>query len=260
MAGRSSRSPGRVPAFSQRADLKRDAKDYIVFPLDVPTSAEAMELVRLLGDHVGLFKVGLELFIASGPDIVRAIHDAAGRKVFLDLKLHDIPATMRRALLSASRHGARFVTVHCDQGGNLLRDVAENNPGGTQILAVSLLTSLGAEDLERLGHREAYVRDPSSLVLEKARIASEAGCHGLICSGHEAARVKRELGEAFVVMTPGIRPEWTLVAGDDQKRVVTPRKAVASGADYIVIGRPIRDAKDPAEAARRIAGEISAAL
>jgi orotidine-5'-phosphate decarboxylase len=240
--------------------LKREAKDYIVFPLDVPAPAEAMELVRLLRDHVGLFKVGLELFIASGPDIVREIHATAGRKVFLDLKLHDIPATMKRAFLSASLHGPRFVTVHCDQGGGMLREVAESNPGGTRILAVSLLTSLGSEDLERLGHREAYVRDPSSLVLEKARIASEAGCHGLICSGREAARVKQELGKAFVVMTPGIRPEWTLVDGDDQKRVVTPRKAVAAGADYLVVGRPIRDAKDPAEAARRIAGEISAAL
>lgn len=240
--------------------MKRKAKDYIVFPLDVPTAAEAMGFVRLLVDSVGLFKVGLELFIAEGPGIIRDIHAVAGRKVFLDLKLHDIPATVKRSFLTASRHGPRFVTVHCDQGGGLLREVAEDNPGGTRILAVSLLTSLGPEDLERLGHREAYVRDPSSLVLEKARIASEAGCHGLICSGWEAARVKQELGEAFVVMTPGIRPEWTLVAGDDQKRVVTPWKAVTAGADYLVVGRPIRDAEDPVAAAERVAEEISGAL
>jgi orotidine-5'-phosphate decarboxylase len=240
--------------------LKREAKDYIVFPLDVPTPDEAVRFVRLLADRVGLFKVGLELFIASGPDIVREIHGIAGRKVFLDLKLHDIPATVRRSFLAASRHGPRFVTVHCDQGGGLLREVAEDNPGGTRILAVSLLTSLGPEDLERLGHRERYVRDPSSLVLEKARIASEAGCHGLICSGWEAARVKQELGDDFVVMTPGIRPEWTLVDGDDQKRVVTPRRAVTAGADYLVVGRPIRDSEDPAVAAERIAEEISDVL
>lgn len=240
--------------------MKRKAEDYIVFPLDVPTSKEAIRFVRLLRDNVGLFKVGLELFISAGPEIIRDIHDTAGRKVFLDLKLHDIPATMRRALLAAGRHGPRFVTVHCDQGKGILRGAVKESGEATRILAVSLLTSLGPNDLERLGFCEAYVRDPTALVLEKARIAREAGCHGLICSGREAAVVKKELGKDFIVMTPGIRPEWTMVEGDDQKRIVTPRDAVAAGADYLVVGRPIRDAKEPAEAALRLAEEISRAL
>ncbi len=240
--------------------MKRRAADYIVFPLDVPTSKEAMRFVHLLRDNVGLFKVGLELFISAGPEIIRDIHDTAGRKVFLDLKLHDIPATMRRALLAVGRHGPRFVTVHCDQGEGILRGAVEESGKDTRILAVSVLTSLGTNDLERLGFCEAYVRDPTALVLEKARIAREAGCHGLICSGREAAVVKKELGKDFIVMTPGIRPEWTLVEGDDQKRVVTPRDAVAAGADYLVVGRPIRDAKEPAEAALRLAEEISRTL
>ncbi len=240
--------------------MNRAPEDFIVFPLDVPSREEAMRFVRLLRDSVGLFKVGLELFISTGPDILRSIHETAGRKVFLDLKLHDIPATTRRAFLAASRHAPRYVTVHCDQGDGMLREVAEDNPGDTRILAVSLLTSLGPDDLERLGHRKAFVEDPAALVLEKARIAKEAGCHGLICSGREAGRVKQELGEGFVVMTPGIRPAWTLVEGDDQRRVVTPQDAVSDGADYLVVGRPIRDADDPAEAARRVAEEVSSAL
>lgn len=240
--------------------MKRGPEDYIVFPLDVPTSKEAMHFVRLLRDRVGLFKVGLELFISEGPAIVRDIHDTAGRKVFLDLKLHDIPATMKRALLAAGRHGPRFITVHCEQGEGIFGDTVEDGLMGTRILAVSLLTSLGPGDLERLGFSKTFVHDPTALVLEKARIAREAGCHGLICSGREAAVVKQEFGADFTVITPGIRPEWTLVEGDDQKRVVTPRDAVAAGADYLVVGRPIRDAKDPAEAALRLAAEISQAL
>jgi len=240
--------------------MKREAKDYIVFPLDVSTPQEAMRFVRILRDQVGLFKVGLELFISAGPSIISAIHDTAGQKVFLDLKLHDIPTTMRRALSAAGRHGPRFVTVHCDQGEGTLKGVVDGGPQNTRILAVSLLTSIGPKDLERLGFCEAYVADPTALVIERARIARDAGCHGLICSGREVALVKRELGKDFIVMTPGIRPEWTLVNEDDQKRVVTPRAAVEAGADYLVVGRPVRDAKEPAEAALRLAEEISHAL
>ena len=240
--------------------MNRPPEDYIVFPLDVPDLGEAMQYVRMLGQCVGLFKVGLELFISEGPDIVRAIHDTAGRKVFLDLKLHDIPATVKRAFLAASQLGPRFVTVHCDQGDGMLEDVARNNPGGTKILAVSVLTSLGAPELQRLGYRAPYVEDVSALVLDRARMAREAGCHGLVCSGHEVARVKEEVGSGMIVVTPGIRPAWTQVPGDDQRRVVTPREAVRRGADYIVVGRPVRDAPNPAEAARRLAEEISNAF
>ena len=238
----------------------KKGKDYIVFPLDVPTHDEAIRYVTLLKDHVGLFKVGLELFISQGPDILKAIREISEAKIFLDLKLHDIPATTNRAFTAASQYGPEFVTVHCDEGGGILRDVAENNPGNTKILAVTLLTSLNQKNLTNLGYAETYVDDLSGLVLLKARLAKDAGCHGIVCSGHEVAMVRSELGPDLIVVTPGIRPAWSLVSQDDQKRVVTPQMAVNRGADYIVVGRPIRDAGDPADAAKKVAEEIEAGL
>lgn len=235
----------------------KEPKDFIIFPLDLPDYDQAMHYVEILENCVGLFKVGLELFISHGPEILKSIRDAGGAGVFLDLKLHDIPATVKRAFLAASRHGPEFVTVHCDEGGDVLRKVAETNPGGTKILAVTVLTSLNQENLSELGYREKYTRDLTRLVLLKARIAKEAGCHGIVCSGHEVALVKKELGPELIVVTPGIRPEWSIVGQDDQKRIVTPKIAIERGADFIVIGRPIRDAKDPADAARRVADEIA---
>ena len=235
-------------------------KDYIVFPLDVSTHDEAMKYVTLLKDHVGLFKVGLELFISQGPDMLKDIRKTGGAGIFLDLKLHDIPATVSRAFMAASSYGPEFVTIHCDEGEGILRSVAEQNPGNTKILAITVLTSLNRKNLVRLGYAEKYFDDLSGLVLLKARMAKEAGCHGVVCSGQEVSMVKREFGHELIVVTPGIRPAWSLVNGDDQKRVVTPEAAVRNGADYIVVGRPIRDAKDPADAAKRVADEIEAGL
>lgn len=236
------------------------AKDYIIFPLDVSTAEEALKYVDLIGDHVGLFKVGLELFISEGPEILKAIREKTEAGIFLDLKLHDIPATVRRAFLAASKFRPYFVTVHCDEGGEVLKSIAEDNPGGTKILAVTVLTSLDQEKLKALGYDDKYVEDVSALVLLKARLAKEAGCHGVVCSGHEVGMVKKELGNELIAVTPGIRPAWSLVDQDDQKRIVTPELAVRQGADYIVVGRPIRDAKDPANAARKVAEEIEAGL
>ena len=238
----------------------KKSRDYIIFPLDVPDYDQAMKYVSLLKDHVGLFKVGLELFISQGPVILKAIYETAGSKIFLDLKLHDIPATMNRAFLAASTFYPEFVTVHCDAGGGFLKEVADNNPGNTKILAVTLLTSLNRANLLRLGYKEKYTEDLSSLVLLRARLAKEAGCQGVVCSGHEVEMIKAELGKDYIAVTPGIRPAWSLVEGDDQKRVVTPRIAVEKGADYIVIGRPIRDASDPSDAAKRVAEEIEAGI
>lgn len=238
----------------------KTAKDYIIFPLDVSTSEEALKYVSLVGDHVGLFKVGLELFISEGPDILRALRDKTRAGIFLDLKLHDIPATVKRAFLAASKFKPYFVTVHCDEGADVLKSVAENNPGDTKILAITVLTSLNQDKLKDLGFAEKYTEDLSALVLLKARLAKEAGCHGVVCSGHEVAMVKKVWGEELIAVTPGIRPAWSLVNQDDQQRIVTPQMAVKQGADYIVVGRPIRDAKDPAEAANRVAEEIEEGL
>ena len=238
----------------------RTPKEYIIFPLDVSTYDQAIKYVTLLKDHVGLFKVGLELFISQGPAILEAIRGIAGGKIFLDLKLHDIPATIKRAFMAASTYEPEFVTIHCDEGGGALQSIAENNPGKTKILAVTVLTSLNKKSLIALGYAEKYIHDSSGLVLLKARMAKEAGCHGVVCSGHEVSMVKRELGHEMIVVTPGIRPAWSLVGQDDQKRVVTPQAAVKNGADYIVIGRPIRDAKDPVDAAKKVAEEIESAF
>lgn len=240
--------------------MARSPENYLVFPLDLSSLDQAMAYVRALKDRVGLFKIGLELFAAAGPSAVQAVHDIAGPKVFLDLKLHDIPETIRRAFLAASIHGPKFITVHCDQGEGILKEVAQKNPGGTMLLGITLLTSLGPEQLRRLGYSEDLIRDLPALVVSRARLAMEAGCHGVVCSGREVAGVKQALGREMISVTPGIRPSWSLVKGDDQKRMVTPAEAVRSGADYIVVGRPIRDASDPAGAASKVAEEISTVL
>jgi len=238
----------------------RAAKDYIVFSLDVPTYEDAMGYVDQLKDHVGLFKVGLELFISEGPPILTSIREAGGAGIFLDLKLHDIPATVQRAFMAASRYRPHFVTVHCDEGGESLKQVAKTNPGGTKILAVTVLTSLDQTKLRGMGFDGEYASNISALVLLRARLAKEAGCHGVVCSGLEVAGIKEELGPDFVTVTPGIRPMWSVVDRDDQKRIVTPADAVQRGADYVVIGRPIRDAPNPRDAAKRVADEIDQAL
>ena len=238
----------------------KEPKDYLIFPLDVPDYDKAMDYVDALKDHVGLFKVGLELFISQGPRILESITHAGGAGIFLDLKLHDIPATVTRAFLAASTHRPAFVTVHCDGGRDILTGVAEHNPAGTRILAVTVLTSINSEHLSLMGYRQEYVDDLSKLVLLKARLARDAGCHGIVCSGHEVANVKRELGPDLIVVTPGIRPAWSLVGKDDQQRVVTPKTAIERGADYLVVGRPIRDAPDPAAAASKVVEEIESAL
>ena len=237
----------------------KNGKDYIIFPLDVSTYDQAMKYVALLKDHVALFKVGLELFISQGPNIIRSIRGEGGR-IFLDLKLHDIPATVKRAFLAASHYGPEFVTVHCDEGEEVLKSVAENNSSDTKILAITVLTSLNQKKLKELGYSQKYTKDLSALVLLKARMAKEAGCHGIVCSGHEVAMVKRKLGDELLIITPGIRPTWSLVSQDDQKRIVTPADAVNNGADYVVVGRPIRDAKAPADTAKKVAEEIESVL
>jgi orotidine-5'-phosphate decarboxylase len=235
------------------------AKDRLIFPLDVPDAQEARKHVTLLGEHVGVFKIGLELFVSEGPSIVDAIADLTDAGIFLDLKFHDIPATVLRALRSGScLRRASFITVHCDPG--LLVAVASEVPEHTKVLAVTVLTSLDARQLAELGIQPELAKEVVKLVVQRAKIAKEAGCAGVVCSGHEAQAVKDKCGEDLLVVTPGIRPEWGDVRKDDQKRIVTPYQAVRNGADYIVVGRPIRAATDPAEAAFMVVNEIQRGL
>jgi len=238
----------------------RDAKDYIIFPLDVASEKEARRYVELLADHVVLFKVGLELFTRSGPEIIRFINSSGSAGVFLDLKLHDIPATVSRAMEGIADLGVYFATVHCGETSRMLAAAVNGSRGDVRILGVTVLTSVSEHDIETAGFCSEFYQDLSTLVLKRARMAHEAGCAGVVCSGLEAPVIKSKIGDDFTTVTPGIRPSWAAGKKDDQRRVTTPAQAVNNGSDYLVIGRPIRDADDPAEAARRVAEEIDAAL
>ncbi|MEW6386583.1 MAG: orotidine-5'-phosphate decarboxylase [Thermodesulfobacteriota bacterium] len=242
-----------------------EPKERLIFALDVPDKMTALKYVNLLREEVGLFKVGLELFMAEGPVLLQELANIPGlgpSRFFLDLKLYDIPATVLGAILTVV-HGLMLVTIHSDLGPRGLKQLVDNLGSGSawKILAVTVLTSLSASDLEALGYVPEYARHPESLVVLKAKLAKAAGCQGVICSGREAKAVKEACGKDFLVVCPGIRPAWAGVQGDDQQRIVTPYEAIKNGADYIVVGRPIREYPDgPVAAARRVVKEIADAL
>lgn len=231
----------------------------IIFPLDFPNLKEAKKYISLLKDHVGLFKIGLELFVSEGPQAVKAVIGQTGAGIFLDMKFHDIPETVGRALKAGDALGTKFMTVHCEAGSEPLRSAVEGAGRGTKVLAITLLTSLSREDLKEMGMREE-LQDPSRFVLYRAELAHRAGCSGVVCSGKEVKAVKESFGKDFIVVVPGVRPSWAHISNDDQVRITTPSEAIKNGADYIVVGRPIRDAKDPREAAKLVAEEIGEAL
>ncbi len=236
----------------------KQAKDAIVFPLDVPSVEAAKKYIELLSGEVGIFKVGLELFVHAGPDIVRFIRGAGDTRIFLDLKLYDIPATVSRAMKRVADLGVAWATVHCGESPKMLAAAVEGGAGKVGILGVTVLTSVSSEEIHAAGFHKELAEDPRKLVLKRAAMAHEAGCAGVVCSGREAAVIKSAFGKDFLAVTPGIRPAWEESSSDDQTRVTTPAQAIRNGADYLVIGRPIRDAADPREAARRIAEEIAA--
>ena len=227
----------------------------LIFALDVPGKKEAKYYAKALEGVVGCFKIGLELFISEGPDIVKMIQDQSAANIFLDLKLHDIPATVRGALRSAKKLGVRYITIHSTEGEEILETAQEVKGSGLEVLAVTVLTSTSTSSLASLGIREDI--NAADLVLDRATRAQNSGCAGVVCSGEEAKLVKSKCGGDFKIVVPGIRPEWALVSGDDQNRITTPSQAIEDGADMIVVGRPIRDANDPREAAQKIIEEIS---
>jgi len=224
----------------------------LIVALDVARPDDARRLVRALGDAVSFYKVGLELLFAEGTfALVRELRDA-GHQVFLDAKLFDIPATVAAAMRNLRGHDARFVTVHASRR---VLEAACAERGATGVLAVTVLTSLDTSDLREMGHPEPLTAE--DLVLQRARMALETGCTGVVASPLEARRIRAELGERLVIVTPGIRPEGT-GGGDDQRRVATPRAAFEAGADYLVMGRPIREAPDPRAAALAVQETIAA--
>lgn len=227
------------------------ARRRLIVALDVPDAAAALAAAHRLAGHVGMLKVGLELFVAEGPEVVRQLRRALPQlEIFLDLKLHDIPNTMVGAIRSARALGARFITVHAGSGVAHLRACVDAAGPELGVLAVTVLTSQDATACAEAGH----TRSPAEIVALRAAAAHAAGCAGLVCSGQELARVREAApGLAFVV--PGIRPAGGELG--DQKRVMTPREAIAAGASYLVVGRPILGAADPAAAADAITAEIA---
>jgi orotidine-5'-phosphate decarboxylase len=230
------------------------ARDRLIVALDLPSLEGARALAERVAPEVGWLKVGLELFVEAGRDAVR-LGEAVSRPVFLDLKLHDIPETVERAVARACAMGARLLTVHASGGHTMLeravkRAEAENT--GLHIVAVTVLTSLDDGDLVAMG----VDASASAHAARLARLAWSSGVRAFVCSPHEAPVLRRELGGAATLITPGVRPSN---ATDDQKRVATARWAIGAGADALVVGRPIRDAEDPAKAARDLVLEIAAA-
>ena len=221
----------------------------LIVALDVPTPAEARALVERIGDAARFYKVGLELFSAPGCFELVAWLAGRGNKVFADLKLYDIPETVRRAVANLRGRGATFLTVH---GHRSVMQAAAQEKAGLKILAVTMLTSFDQRDLDEMG----ATRTAEELVLARARGALETGCDGVIASGLEAARLKAEFKDRLLVVTPGIRPGESKPP-DDQKRTVDVAQAFAAGADYIVVGRPIRQAPDPRAAAQAIQDTIA---
>jgi len=225
-------------------------EERLIVALDVATPAEARALVERLGDAARFYKVGLELFMAGGYFELLDWLVARGNKVFVDLKFFDVPETVRRAVANLRGRGATFATVH---GNQAMMEAAAREKGDLRILAVTVLTSLDRGDLDDLG----FSCDVEHLVLSRARRAMEAGCDGVISSGLEAARLKREFSDRLLVVTPGIRPVDNRSTADDQKRTVDVAQAFANGADYIVVGRPVRQAPDPRAAAQAIQRTIA---
>lgn len=236
--------------------------DKLIFALDASGFNEAQTWIDLLTGHIGMFKVGKELFTAVGPRIVESIK-ARGGRVFLDLKFHDIPNTVARAAEAAVKMNVDMLNVHASGGSRMMRETVEAVAGCAEkqgmpkpvILAVTVLTSLDYDDLKEIG----FEQTTDDLVLRLAKIAQKSGMSGVVASPQDIATLRRDLSGDFVIVTPGIRNASEPVK-DDQKRTLNAREAIEAGADYIVVGRPIRQAKDPLSVCRQIVQEIACGL
>ncbi|MDI3469503.1 MAG: Orotidine 5'-phosphate decarboxylase [Pseudolabrys sp.] len=227
------------------------ARDRLIVALDVPSVETARDLVKRIGDAATFYKIGYQLAYAGGLALTRELVDQ-GKQVFLDLKLHDIGNTVEKGAASVAKSGAMFLTVHA-YPQTMKAAVAGTGSSGLRILAVTVLTSYDDNDLAEAGYR-LNVRD---LAARRAAQAKEAGIDGLVCSPEEAAALRRIVGSGMLLVTPGIRPAGS--ATGDQKRIMTPAKAIAAGADYLVVGRPVTEAADPKAAAASIVADIESA-
>jgi len=227
-------------------------RERLIVALDFSSAREALKIVASLVDSVQTYKVGMQLYTAEGPQMVRDLV-GSGRKVFLDLKYHDIPNTVAAAVREAAKLGVSMLTVHASGGTKMLQaavEAAREKDSGPQILAVSVLTSMDDQDLNEIGVHGQVVDQ----VVWLASLALEAGCSGVVSSAREVKTLREKLGTDFLAITPGVRPAGT--AHGDQARVTTPAEAIAAGATHIVVGRPITAAANPAEAAAKILQEL----
>ena len=233
-----------------------DPRQNLIVALDVSSAAAAQKIVAAVGDSALTYKVGMQLYTAEGPSVVRDLV-ASGRRVFLDLKYHDIPTTVAAAVREAAELRVSMLTIHAAGGGKMIRaavEAARNVNPSLMLLGVTVLTSMDDQDLDKVGVRGRVVDQ----VLRLAGLAITSGCHGVVASALEAAELRSELGNHFLIVTPGVRP-----AGKDhgdQSRVVTPAEAIAAGATYIVVGRPITAAPNPSDEARSILEQMSLAV
>jgi orotidine-5'-phosphate decarboxylase len=230
-----------------------EARDRLIVALDVPSVDEARALIDTLQDSIGIYKIGLELLFSGGMALASELA-SRGARVFLDAKLLDIEMTVERATAAIARTGAHFLTVHAADRKTLNAAVRGRGHSRLKLLGVTVLTNLGPADLVQQGTDIP----PAELVLHRAMLAKEAGFDGVVASGLEAAVIREAADSGFLIVTPGIRPEGG--ASNDQARIVTPAKAIAAGADYLVVGRPITAAGDPRAAAEAIVAEIGSAL
>ncbi len=242
-----------VSAASTHRTASISARQRLIVALDLPDAQRARALVQELGDSVEFYKIGLELAMSGEYFDLLAWLLGQGKQVFADLKFYDVPATVSAAVRQLQKCGASFLTIHGDRA--IMQAAAAEKGSDLRILAVTVLTSLDQEDLLQMG----ISVDVKTLVLKRAEQARAAGCDGVIASGLEAIELRQTLGQELLIVSPGIRPAGTTPA-DDQKRIVTPGQALANGADYIVVGRPIRNAARPRQAAESIQAEIAAAL
>lgn len=224
----------------------------ICVALDRASTEENLALIATLGQRVGWYKVGMRQFYAGGDTVIAAVR-AAGARLFLDLKLHDIPATVGGAMASLAPYAPELMTVHASGGREMIAAAVAAAGSQTRILAVTVLTSLSEADASALG----WQGSPADVVARWARLATDAGAHGLVCSGHEAARLRAGLGTTPWLVTPGIRPPGG--EAGDQKRVMTPQAALAAGANLLVVGRPIHGASDPVAAFEALAAACEGA-
>jgi len=233
-----------------------DPREKLIVALDVSSAAAALKIVAALGDSVLTYKIGLQLYTAEGPQVVRDLI-SSGRQVFLDLKYHDIPNTVAAAVREAAGLGVAMLTFHTLGGRKMLRAATEAAAAvnsEARVVAVTVLTSMDESELGQVGIQGGVLSEVTRL----ADLAAATGCHGIVASAREASEIRNHLGEDFLIVTPGVRPEG--ISHGDQARVVTPAQAIAAGASHIVVGRPIIEAADPAQAAREILAQMESAL